>query len=212
MEDHFMKTIYSFIVIALVLGFTSCTATDDAPTESTSLLETVMTTYGAEHASYSVAGIKDIPSILTEDMRSVLEALRQNSNALHNCTRISETGFEKVVMSGSYKAVTRNSSAAEGFSLNVELKFSFDKGQVYYWGTDYSYSSDLFDWRAQGLSLAPVKGGDGYTYGFESESYLYFKVSDEANTLVKVPVIFKGNYNFHTEEGTYSFQLLKYSK
>lgn len=57
-----------------------------------------------------------------------------------------------------------------------------------------------------------MKGGDGNTYGFESESYLYFKVKDEGNVLVKVPVVFKGNYNFLTEEGTYSFQLLKYSK
>ena len=60
--------------------------------------------------------------------------------------------------------------------------------------------------------MTPVKGGDGCTYGFESETYLYFKVSDEAGTVVKVPVVFKGYYNFHAEKGMYSFQLLKYSK
>lgn len=96
--------------------------------------------------------------------------------------------------------------------MNVELKFSFEKEQVYYWGTDYSYSSDLFDWRAQGLSLTPMKNSDDYTYEFESESYLYFKVSDEANTLVKVPVVFRGNYSFQMQKGTYSFKLLKYSE
>lgn len=207
-----MKTIYSFIVIALAFGLTSCANTENDVVETTSLFESVMNTYGAEYASYNLAGTNNIPSVLTEEVRSVLESLRQNSNALHDCTRISEKDIEKVVMTGSYKAVTRNGEATEGFALNVELKFSFDKGQVYYWGTDYSYSSDLFDWRAQGLSLTPMKNSDGYTYEFESESYLYFKVSDEANAVVKVPVIFKGNYNFHTEKGTYSFQLLKYSK
>lgn len=207
-----MKTIYSFIVIALAFGLTSCANTENDVVETTSLFESVMKTYGAEYASYNLVGTNNIPSVLTEEVRSVLESLRQNSNALHDCTRISEKDIEKVVMTGSYKAVTRNGEATEGFALNVELKFSFDKGQVYYWGTDYSYSSDLFDWRAQGLSLTPMKNSDGYTYEFESESYLYFKVSDEANAVVKVPVIFKGNYNFHTEKGTYSFQLLKYSK
>ena len=207
-----MKTIYFFIVIALAFGFTSCTSTADDVVESTSLLESIMDTYGVEYASYSVAGVDNIPSVLTEEVRGVLEALRQNSNELHDCTRISDKDFEKVVMSGNYKAVTRNGTAAEGFALNVELKFSFEKEQVYYWGTDYSYSSDLFDWRAQGLSLTPMKNSDDYTYEFESESYLYFKVSDEANTLVKVPVVFRGNYSFQMQKGTYSFKLLKYSE
>lgn len=27
--------------------------------------------------------------------------------------------------------------------MSVALKFSIEKGQVYYWGTDYSYSSGL---------------------------------------------------------------------
>lgn len=207
-----MKTIYYCIVIVLMAGFTSCSATDDDMTETTSQLESVMNTYGAELASQNVAGVNNIPSVLTEDIRGVLEALRRNSNSRHDCIRTAGDGFEKVVMSGSYQTVTRSGIGAEGFALNVELKFSFDKGQVYYWGTDYSYSSDLFEWNAQGMSLAPMKGGDGFTYEFQSESYLYFKVSDEAGAVLKVPVVFSGNYNFQTESGTYSFQLLKYCK
>ena len=206
-----MKTFYSFIVAVLVCGLVSCTPTDDEVVGKTSLFESVMSAYGVEYASYNVSDVDKIPSVLTEDMRSVLEALRLNSNMQQDCIRISEHSFEKVVMTGNYKAITRN-GAANGFALNVELKFSFDKGQIYYWGTDYSYSSDLFGWSVHGLSLTPVKGGDGCTYGFESETYLYFKVSDEAGTVVKVPVVFKGYYNFHAEKGMYSFQLLKYSK
>lgn len=207
-----MKTIYSFIVIVLVLGLTSCTTAENDSVEQTTLFESVKSTYGAENASYnSITGADGIPSVSTEDMRGVLEALRQNSNTRKNCIRTTDNSYTKVIMIGSYQAATR-SGISEGFALNVELKFSFDDAKVYYWGTDYSFSSDLFDWRAQGLSLYPAKGGDGNTYEFESESYLYFKVKDEGDVLVKVPVVFKGNYNFKTEEGTYSFQLLKYSK
>lgn len=207
-----MKTIYSFIVIAIVLGFTSCSTAENETIEENSLFESVKSTYGVENASYNVADAGNIPAVSTEEMCGVLEALRQNSKIMHDCTLTTDGKYEKVIMTGNYKADTRGAVAGEGFALNVALKFSNEKDQVYYWGTDYSYSSDLFDWRAQGMSLAPVVGGDGYTYGFESQSYLYFKIIDEGGLLVKVPIVFKGDYNFRNQAGTYSFQLLKYSK
>lgn len=207
-----MKNIHFFIIAILAFGLTACSSLEDEVTEQTDFFESVMNTYGAEYVSYNASNASKIPAVLTDDMCSVLEALRLNSNKLQECIWDSKDSFEKVVMTGSYKAVTRNGSSSENFALNVELKFSLAKGQIYYWGTDYSYSSDLFDWSAEGLSLVPVKDGDGYSYRFESETYLYFKVSDEANAVVRVPVVFKGDYNFQTQSGTYSFKLLKYSK
>lgn len=206
-----MKTVYSFIVIALVLGFTSCTTADNDAVDQTSLFESVKSTYGVEDASYSIANIDNVPTVSVEDMRGVLEALRQNSNTRKDCVRKSENGYEKVIMVGNYQSSTRSNSG-EGFALNVELKFTFDDSKVYYWGNDCSFSSQLFDWRSTGGSLSSVKGGGGNAFGFESESYLYFRIAEEGNLLVKVPIVFKGVYNFKTEEGTYSFQLLKYSK
>ena len=203
-----MKTIYSIIVIAVVLGFTSCTTADNEVFGETSLFESVKSIYGVEYASYNIENTTDIPSVSTEEMRSVLETLRQESKSLHDYTVTSEGKNQKVVMTGKYKIATRGVDVEE-FALQVALKFSFEKGKVYYWGTDYSYSSDMFDWRAQGLTLTPVKGGDLYTYAFESESYLYFRVNDQANALVQVAIVFKGDYNFESGNGTYSFQLLK---
>lgn len=204
-----MKTFYSFLAAVCILCFTSCAASDNNVEETQSLLESVMSKYGAEEVSLNATNLSNIPSVLTEDMRNVLETLRLNSNEQYNCVRLSEDKYEKVVMKGVYQTVTRGVTSP--FSLNVELKFSFTEGKVYYWGTDYSYSSELFDWRAQGLSLTPSKEKDGFTY-FESESYLYFKLADKMNQVVKVPVVFEGDYNFVTESGTYKFRLLKYSK
>lgn len=206
-----MKTIYSIIVIAVVLGFTSCTTADHEVYGETSFFESVKSTYGVENASYNIENTTDIPSVSTEEMRSVLETLRQESKSLHDYTVTSEGKNQKVVMTGKYKIATRGVEG-EGFALQVALKFSYEREKVYYWGTDYSYSSDMFDWRAQGLTLAPVKGGDFYTYAFESESYLYFRVNDQANVLVQVAIVFKGDYNFQSGNGAYSFQLLKYCK
>lgn len=48
MEDPIMKTIYSFIVIALVFGFTSCTSADNDIVEQTSLFRISNESYGVE--------------------------------------------------------------------------------------------------------------------------------------------------------------------
>lgn len=49
-----MKTIYSFIVIVLVFGFTSCTSADNNIVEQTSLFESVRSAYGVENVTYSI--------------------------------------------------------------------------------------------------------------------------------------------------------------
>ena len=52
-----MKTIYSFIVIVLVFGFTSCTSADNNIVEQTSLFESVRSAYGVENVTYSIIGL-----------------------------------------------------------------------------------------------------------------------------------------------------------
>lgn len=66
-----MKAIYSFIVIALVLGFTSCTTADNDAVEQTSLFESMKSFYGVENSAYTIEGVDDIPSVSTEDMGAV---------------------------------------------------------------------------------------------------------------------------------------------
>lgn len=207
-----MKAIYTLFVLTFALSLTGCTSDDDAM-NLTSGFDAIKATYGLEETSM---GVEDgIPSVTLEEMQGVLESLYSGSNTQRECVAVAsanedESAF-KIPMSGNYKTVTRSGMSEEGFSLNVELKFSIEDGQVYYWGTDYAYSSTLFEWRANGLSLASVKGMD-YTYEFESKTYLYFKVIDEGARLVRVPVIFGGNYNFETGKGTYSFQIIRYGK
>ena len=61
-----MKTIYSFIVIVLVFGFTSCTSADNDIVEQTSLFESVRSAYGVENVTYSITGVDNIPSVSTQ--------------------------------------------------------------------------------------------------------------------------------------------------
>ena len=90
------------------------------------------------------------------------------------------------------------------FALCVSLNFNIDKGAVYYIGTTYSSSTDLFSWQGYGASLSTTADCNSI---FNSTTYLYFRVSDQGNCVVKVPVNFKGSYNFAAGQGTYSFTL-----
>jgi hypothetical protein len=110
-------------------------------------------------------------------------------------------------MNAQYSATTRGTT--ENFALTVQMNFSDDNGTLYYWGADYKYSSTAFKWSANSMSFALAKNSDGATYAFESTGYLYFKISDANNTVVRVPVTFKGTHNFNTDKGTYCFQLVK---
>lgn len=209
-----MKAIYSLIAVIVVLSFTACTNSENEMMEESSSFELIKSTYGIELASTATAEIDAIPLVSMEDMRSVLEVLRHNTSVSKNCVVESDTRSEninvenkKVIMLGQYSASTRSGVILENFALSVELNFSVDNKQVYYLGTDYTYSSKLFNWRANGLSLSSSKKADGATYDFESQSYLYFKVKDQGNSLVRVPVAFKGSYSFKSEKGTYNFQL-----
>lgn len=199
-----MKAIYALIVMTLLLNFTACTTSEEEMVIENSTFESVMKTYGLEVASATPAH-ENVPSVAMEEMVGVLEALRQNSGV----SRVCVVESQKIKMTGEYSAATRSGSSLENFALSVELNFNIDNGQVHYLGTDYFYSSDLFEWRANGLSLASNKNLGKYTYEFESQSYLYFKVQDQSDSLVRVSVVFKGNYDFQTEKGTYSFRLAK---
>lgn len=210
-----MRAASVFMAILVAFSFAACTTSDDVM-DSVSDFSTVKALYGLEEISVEVAGENNAPAVTLEEMKGVLETLHSANNIQKECVMapLSRSGEETdftVSMVGDYKTATRIASATGTFSLKVDLRFSLEDNKIYYWGTDYSYSSDLFKWSANGLSLASAKGAN-YTYEFNSDTYLYFKVSDEGNCLLRVPLVFSGSYNFETGRGVYSFRLLKYGK
>ncbi|MEG1660822.1 MAG: DUF5033 domain-containing protein [Bacteroides sp.] len=211
-----MKTFYSLFLLIAAISFTACTGAslEEEGANEHSLFESVKQMYGMEMVSLATTGAKDIPSVTLEEMQSVLRSLRANVGVVKTCVTVSSTHTareqieeKKIRMSEDYRAATRSGSCLEEFSLQVDLCFTVDYGQLYYRGTDYTSSSYLFSWRGNGLSLSVDKSLGGKAYAFESVSYLYFKVKDEGNCLVRVPVTFAGNYDFETAQGTYSFRV-----
>ncbi len=208
-----MKSIKFFFACVIALTFVACSnAESDSFEDNSSNFESMISLYGIQSATAdSKAG--DVPSVTAEEMASVLEALRQNGNTVRNCESETSEGYygsdsdrKEVKMLAEYQARTRSGAFVEQFALCVSLNFNIDKGAVYYIGTTYSSSTDLFSWQGYGASLSTTAEGSSI---FSSTSYLYFRVSDQGNCLVKVPVNFKGSYNFKDNKGTYSFTLSK---
>ena len=207
-----MKSIKFFFACVLALTFVACSnAESDSFEDNTSNFESMKSLYGIESAAYDPKA-EEIPSVTAEEMASVLEALRQNGNTVRNCESETLEGYyeggdrKEVKMIAEYQARTRSGAFVEQFALCVSLNFNIDKDAVYYIGTTYSSSTDLFNWQGYGASLSTTAEGSSV---FSSTSYLYFRVSDQNNCLVKVPVNFKGNYNFKNNQGAYSFTLSK---
>ena len=128
-------------------------------------------------------------------MASVLEALRQNGNTIRNCESETLEGYyesgdrKEVKMLAEYQARTRSGAFVEQFALCVSINFNIDNnGGVFYIGTTYSSSTDLFNWQGYGASLSTTAERNSV---FSSTSYLYFRVSDQGDCLVKVPVSLK---------------------
>ena len=205
-----MKSIKFFFACVLALTFVACSnAESDSFEDNTSNFESMKSLYGIESAAYDQKA-EEIP-FTAEEMASVLEALRQNGNTVRNCESETTEGFygdatdkKAVKMLAEYQARTRSGAFVEQFALCVSLNFNIDKGAVYYIGTTYSSSTDLFSWQGYGASLSTTADGNSI---FNSTTYLYFRVSDQGNCVVKVPVDFKGSYNFAAGQGTYSFTL-----
>lgn len=212
-----MKTINYFFALVIALAFVACDSSENEASidNNTLSFESMKSTYGIESAFLTQSETNNTPSVTLEEIQGVLEALRKNSNISQDCKVVDSESrlgadqdrLKKVQMTSEYQARTRGGALLENFALCVSLNFNIDKAQVYYIGTDYTYSTDLFNWQANGLSLAPIKNSS--YYGFDSTSFLYFRVSDHDNCLVKVPVVFNGKYDFKANQGTYRFALSK---
>lgn len=218
-----MKATYSLLAaLAIAVTMTACSAGSDSSindlentasskSNTTVTLSTLKSNYGAETVT-NVSG-DSIPAITADKADGILLAFKNNSNttkanSIENDNSISKD-TRKVIMNEDYSATSR--SGSENFNLKVVLNFTMENNTLYYWGSDYNYSSSSFKWNSNSMSFTSVKGSSN-TFEFTSTGYLYFKISDIGNTVLRVPVLFKGTHNFNTNEGTFSFQLVNCSK
>ena len=156
-----MKSIKFFFACVLALTFVACSnAESDSFEDNSSNFESMISLYGIQSATVD-SKVGDVPSVTAEEMASVLEALRQNGNTIRNCESETLEGYyeggdrKEVKMIAEYQARTRSGAFVEQFALCVSINFNIDNnGGVFYIGTTYSSSTDLFNWQGYGASLS----------------------------------------------------------
>ena len=209
-----MKSIRFVFVCAITMVIFACSQSEsETAVEGVSVFESMKSLYGIELAANDSQQLDEVPSVTLEEMRSVLEALQRNSTHSQECSMEDTEGDygsgsdkKTLRMTAEYQARTRSGALLENFALSVFINLIMKEETVYYVGTTYVCETDLFFWKGYGASLtATADGGNS----FSSTSYLYFRVSDMDDYLVKVPVSFSGNYDFTAGRGTYSFVLAK---
>ena len=209
-----MKKIYYLLAMCLISTFVSCTSgAEDLSEENNNTWEEMKSFYGLEEVNSAVLTTETFPLITKSEMLQVLESLRKNNDAQRVCIINSENKGEYKTLHISMLeegSVNNRNSTNSSYQINITLEFDVKNGQYYYIGQDNGYISDSFIWKSNGLSVYPVQKAPGIIR-FDSDSYLYFHLSDEYNRLVKVPVVFSGSLNTKEEKGEFSFRLFKFS-
>lgn len=209
-----MKKIYYLLAMCLISTFVSCTSgAEDLSEENNNTWEEMKTFYGLEEVNSAVLATETFPLITKAEMLQVLESLRKNNDIQRACTINSENKGEYKTLHISMLeegSVNNQNSTNSSYQINITLEFDVKNGQYYYIGQDNGFTSDSFIWKSDGLSVYPDQKAPGIIR-FDSDSYLYFHLSDEYNRLVKVPVVFSGSLNTKEEKGDYSFRLFKFS-
>lgn len=200
--------------MCLISTFVSCTSgAEDLSEENNNTWEEMKSFYGLEEVNSAVLTTETFPLITKSEMLQVLESLRKNNDAQRVCIINSENKGEYKTLHISMLeegSVNNRNSTNSSYQINITLEFDVKNGQYYYIGQDNGYISDSFIWKSNGLSVYPVQKAPGIIR-FDSDSYLYFHLSDEYNRLVKVPVVFSGSLNTKEEKGEFSFRLFKFS-
>lgn len=208
-----MKKIYYLLAMCLISTFVSCTSGAEDLGENNNTWEEMKTFYGLEEVNSAVLATETFPLITKAEMLQVLESLRKNNDTQRSCLINSENkgDYKTLHISMLEKGSVNNpNSDNSSYEINITLEFDVKNGQYYYIDQDNGYTSDSFIWKSDGLSVYPDQKAPGIIR-FDSDSYLYFHLSDEYNRLVKVPVVFSGNLNMKEEKGEFSFQLFKFS-
>lgn len=169
-----MKATYSLLAaLAIAVTMTACSAGSDSSindlentasskSNTTVTLSTLKSNYGAETVT-NVSG-DSIPAITADKADGILLAFKNNSNttkanSIENDNSISKD-TRKVIMNEDYSATSR--SGSENFNLKVVLNFTMENNTLYYWGSDYKYSSSSFKWNSNSMSFTSVTGKQQY--------------------------------------------------
>lgn len=201
-----MKNSIFVVAMLIVLGMTSCAASENDPMEQVENID-MLSTYGARNVSASDKNFKnlsleELPPISVSEANDILASIRKHSQ--------SQKHFDvKENLHGDHSDidVMMDETVCNKYTFTIQLHMQKDsqKGTMYYKSYEANCSASSFAWYIKGFSFSTDNTtGDNK---FESPSYLYFKVMGDELNYIQVPVTVKGTYCPNDNKAEFSYVL-----
>ena len=201
-----MKSSIFVVAMLVIMGMTSCTASENDPMEQVETID-MFSTYGARNVSASDKNFKnlhldELPGVSVSEASAILANIRKHTQ--------SQKHYDvKENLHGDHYDVdiVMDETVSNKYTFTIQLHMQKDnhKGTMYYKSYDANCSASNFAWYIKGFSFATDNvTGDNK---FESPSYLYFKVMTDEVNYIQVPVMVKGTYCPTTNKAEFTYSL-----
>ena len=201
-----MKSSIFVVAMLVIMGMTSCTASENDPMEEVETID-MLSTYGARNLNASDKNFKnlhldELPGVSVSEASTILANIRKHSQS-EKSFDVKESAHGDLTDVDIMLGETINHKYT--FSILLHMEKNTQKGVVYYKSYEANCSASNFAWYIKGFSFATDNATGNNK--FESPSYLYFKVmSDEVN-YIQVPVTVKGTYCPSDNQAEFTYEL-----
>lgn len=190
------------------VAMASCTAESDAPVNYETAAFTLEQTFNARSVDYvkgskNTPDLSELPPVSVEEANQILSTLRAQKNVKSTQTigaKDGESGQKFLTIS-----VEQSVDGKHTLTLQLDMITYEDDGSLYYKDYHAFDSSSLYIWHMSGFGLS-TSGMEGM-YKFEGNSCLYFKIADNGETYIQVPVKVNGTYHPETHETKFTYSL-----
>lgn len=201
-----MKNSILFVAMLIIMGMTSCTATENDPMQEVDNFTSLTSSYGARSVSSSdnickKLRLEELPGISAEEACNILSKLKKHNQSVKHYD-VTENSHGDICDVN----ITMDETVSNQYTFTIQLHMEKDgKGTVYFKSFEADCSANDFTWYIKGFSFST--DNETGANKFESPSNLYFKILDEEVSYMQVPVIVKGTYDTTDNKAEFSYSL-----
>lgn len=201
-----MKSSIFVVAMLVIMGMTSCTASENDPMEQVETID-MLSTYGARNVSASDKNFKnlhldELPGVSVSEASTILANIRKHSQS-EKSFDVKESAHGDLTNVDIVLGETINHKYT--FTIQLHMEKNTQKGVVYYKSYEANCSASNFAWYIKGFSFATDNATGNNK--FESPSYLYFKVMGDEVNYIQIPVTVKGTYCPSDNQAEFTYEL-----
>ena len=201
-----MKNSILFVAMLIIMGMTSCTATENDPMEQVEDFSSLTSSYGARSVLSSdnickKLHLEELPGVSAEEACNILSNLKKHNQSVKH-SDVKENDHDGICDVD----IIMDETISNRYTFTVQLHMEKDsKGTMYYKSFEADCSANTFAWYIKGFSFSTDNATGANK--FESPSSIYFKILDEEVRYIQVPVTVKGTYDGKDNKAEFSYTL-----